>query len=75
MQVIEPGYMILTPISDGGKKELKHLERIARVCYKSESHITNDGESAKRLIGSLIRNGHDAMLEHGSISVWFCCFH
>ena len=73
MQVIEPGWMILTPISMGGLRELQHLEQIARVCYKSEDHITKDGESAKKLIRSLITSGHHAMLEHGVISVWFCC--
>ena len=48
MKIIKPSYEILTPISDGGIKELKHIERIARVCYKSEDKISPDGESAKR---------------------------
>lgn len=73
MRVIEPSYEILTPISEGGIEELKQLERIARVCYKSEDHITEDGESAKKLIRSLINSGHHAMLEHGVISVKFTC--
>lgn len=71
MKIIDPGYEILTPISEGGMDELKMLEKIARVCYKSESHITEDGESAKKLITALIRSGHEAMLEHGIISVKF----
>lgn len=71
MKVIDPGYEILTPISEGGMDELKMLEKIARTCYKSESHITEDGESAKKLITALIRSGHEAMLEHGIISVKF----
>ena len=71
MKIIDPGYEILTPISEGGMEELKMLEKIARVCYKSESHITEDGESAKKLITALIRSGHEAMLEHGIISVKF----
>ena len=73
MRVIEPGFMILTPISEGGLDELQHLERIARVCYKSEEHMTFDGESSKRLIRALINNGHHAMLEHGVVSVIFRC--
>lgn len=71
MQIIDPRYEILTPISEGGMDELKMIEKIARVCYKSESHITEDGESAKKLITALIRSGHEAMLEHGIISVKF----
>lgn len=55
-----------------GWNELKHLERIARVCYRSEGQITEDSlESAKELIGKLIKRGHEAMLEHGSFSVIF----
>ena len=39
---------ILTDISDGGIKELQQIERVARVCYKSEDKITPEGESAKK---------------------------
>ena len=73
MKVLRPSYEILTPISDGGIKELQHIERIARVCYKSEDKISPDGESAKRLVAHLIDRGHEAMLEHGIISVLFIC--
>ena len=55
-----------------GWNELKHLERIARVCYRSEGQITEDSlDSAKSLISKLIKRGHEAMLEHGSFSVIF----
>ena len=73
MKIIEPSFEILTKISDGGIEELKHLEKIGRVCYKSEDKITEDGESAKKFIGGLISKGHEAMIEHGSISVKFIC--
>jgi len=39
------------------------IEKIARVCYKSEEKIT--GNSAPRFIERLINSGHEAMLEHG----------
>ena len=71
MRIIEPSYEILTEISDGGIKELQHIEKIARVCYKSESLITEDGESAKRMVKMLIDRGHEAMIEHSSLSVKF----
>ena len=73
MRIIKPSYEILTPISKGGVEELMNIERIARVCYKSEDKITPDGESAKKLIKMLIDREHEAMLEHGSISVLFIC--
>ena len=37
MKIVEPKYEILTDISEGGIKELQQIERVARVCYKSET--------------------------------------
>ena len=71
MKIIKPSYEILTPISNGGIKELQHIEKIGRVCYKSEDRITEDGESAKKFVKMLINNGHEAMIEHSSLSVKF----
>lgn len=73
MKIIEPKYEILTDISEGGIKELQQIERVARVCYKSEDKITPDGESAKKLVGFLVKQGHEAMLEHSQLSVLFTC--
>ena len=71
MNVIKAGYEILSDISVGGIKELQHIERIGRICYKSEDKITDDGESAKKFVAGLIKRGHEAMLEHSSLSVLF----
>lgn len=71
MLVIEPSYEIVDDISEGGERELKKIERAARLCYKSEKWITDDAESAKRLIRFLIKRGHEAMLEHSQLSVIF----
>lgn len=71
MKTIKAGYEILTPISEGGIKEWQHIEKIGRVCYKSEERITDDGESAKKFVGMLIKKYHEAMLEHSSLSVKF----
>ncbi len=73
MKIINADFEILTPISKGGISELQFLEKIARKCYKSEDKISEDGESAKRLVGSLIKSKHEAMLEHMSLSVLFIC--
>ena len=43
----------------------KQIERCGRTCYKSEDHITED--SYKRFVEGMIKNGHTAMLEHGTI--------
>ena len=71
MKLMKPGYEILTPID--GLKELQTIELAARTCYKSEDAITEDGESAKKLIRRLIESGHEAMLEHSFLSVKFTC--
>lgn len=71
MNKIKASYEILTPISEDGIKELQHIEKIGRVCYKSEDYITEDGESARKFVAMLIRNGHEAMIEHSFLSVKF----
>lgn len=67
MKIIKAGYEILDGINE--KEVMKKIEKIARVCYKSENAI-ND-RSAEKIIKSLIKNKHDAMLEHYSFSVKF----
>ena len=69
MKIIEPSYEILSKID--GTKELQLIERIGRVCYKSEDRISEDGESAKKFVAMLIKRGHEAMIEHSSLSVKF----
>lgn len=71
MNKIKASYEILTPISESGIKELQHIEKIGRVCYKSEDYITEDGESARKFVAMLIRNGHEVMIEHSFLSVKF----
>ena len=73
MKLIEPAYDILTPISEGGIKELTFIENVARTCYKSDANNEGDFEKTKRFIKSLIKNGHEAMLEHSFLSVRFTC--
>lgn len=45
------------------------IEKIARLCYKSENIITAD--SHKGMIRNLLNNKHGAMLEHASASIKF----
>lgn len=71
MKFIDPSFDILTDISSGGIKELKHIERCGRISYRSEDKITEDGESAKKFVAMLIKNGHESVLEHGSLTVEF----
>lgn len=47
------------------------LEYCGRVCYKSEDKITED--SAKRFISSVLKSGHESVLEHAKITVKVIC--
>lgn len=43
----------------------KQIEKVGRVCYKSEDKITED--SAKPFVDRMVKSGHGAMLEHGTV--------
>lgn len=43
----------------------KQIEKVGRVCYKSEDKITEN--SAKPFVDRMIKSGHGAMLEHGTV--------
>ena len=73
MKLVKQYHQILSLISPGGIQELQAIEVAGRTCYKSEDKISPDGESAKRFVKMIIDNGHEAMLEHSSLSVKFIC--
>ena len=47
----------------------KQIEKVGRVCYKSEDKITEG--SAKPFVDRMIKSGHGAMLEHGTVYLKF----
>lgn len=69
MKIIKADIEILSPID--GQEILKRIEQAGRVCYKSEDKIT-DG-SAERFVANILKRGHEAVLEHWSITVKFIC--
>lgn len=69
MRIIEPYFEILDELD--GKKMLQKIERIGRVCYKSEELITED--SAEKFIGNILKRGHESVIEHEKISVKMVC--
>lgn len=48
---------------------LDTIERVGRTCYKSEDKITEF--SAEDFVRGLIKRGHEAMIEHGSVTLRF----
>lgn len=64
MKLIKPSFEIWNQPA-GLEGVYKQIERVGRVCYKSEDKITED--SAKPFVDRMIKSGHDAMLEHGTV--------
>lgn len=64
MKLIKPSYEIWQQPS-GLEGIYKQIERVGRVCYKSEDKITED--SAKPFVDRMINSQHYAMLEHGTV--------
>ena len=64
MRLIKPSYKIIEQ-EPGINGVYKMIEYAGRVCYKSEDKITED--SAKPFVDRMIKSGHGAMLEHGTV--------
>lgn len=69
MIVSKPTFVIESEVN--GMEALRQIEKVGRVCYKSEGSISEG--SAARFVGVLIKNGHEAMIEHYSITVKVIC--
>lgn len=69
MKIIKPWFEILDEIDS--EEMLKRIEKIGRVCYKSENRITDD--SAKQFIANILKRGHESVIEHEKISVRIIC--
>lgn len=54
-----------------GEEVLRFIEKIGRVCYKSECRITPD--SSRGFIKRLLDSKHESVLEHYNISVRVIC--
>ena len=70
MRIIKPSFEIWDQ-GEGLEGIYKQIERAGRVCYKSEDKITED--SAKDFVDRMIKLGHGAMLEHGTIYLIIDC--
>lgn len=69
MKITEPAVEIVS--LDDYSTIIQKIERIGRVCYKSEDAITDD--SAERFISGLLRRGHESVIEHENVSVRITC--
>lgn len=66
MRIINQSFKIISPIE---KNIIQEIEKIGRVCYKSEGKITED--SASKFVKNIIKSGHQSIIEHKNVSVTF----
>lgn len=64
MRIVKPNFEIWEQ-SAGLEGVYRQIEKVGRICYKSEDKITED--SAKPFVDRMIKSGHGAMLEHGTV--------
>lgn len=64
MKLIKPNCEIIAQ-EEGLEGVYKQIELAGRTCYKSYDKITKD--SAKEFVDRMIKSGHGAMLEHGTV--------
>ena len=64
MKLIKPNFAIIEQES-GLDGIYKQIELAGRTCYKSEDKITQDSD--KEFVDRMIKSGHGAMLEHGTV--------
>ena len=65
MKLIKPSVEIIKQEKYDLLHVFKFIELAGRTCYKSENKITED--SASEFVNRMIKSGHGAMLEHGTI--------
>ena len=64
MKLIKPSFTIIEQ-GPGLEGIYRQIELAGRTCYKSEDKITPT--SAKEFVDRMIKSGHGAMLEHGTV--------
>ena len=67
MKLIYPSFEVQWPHEYELGHYITDIVNIARTCYRS--HISSNYEDSKAFVKRLIDNGHEAMLEHKSLTV------
>lgn len=69
MKIIEPHVEMVNAPTYSNLLSL--IEQAGRTCYKSESKITDN--SAEKFVRNILKRGHEAVIEHGSVTLRIVC--
>ncbi|MBO4400217.1 MAG: FAD-dependent thymidylate synthase [Selenomonadaceae bacterium] len=69
MKIIEPSVELAQELD--AAEIMRHIERAGRVCYKSESRISDT--SAEKFLANIIKSGHESVIEHVSVTFKIVC--
>ncbi|MBP3702907.1 MAG: FAD-dependent thymidylate synthase [Lachnospiraceae bacterium] len=69
MKSIKPSVEIID--MEDYDKIITKIEKIGRVCYKSEGNISEG--SAERFISNILKRGHESVIEHEAVTVRMIC--
>ncbi|MCQ2446369.1 MAG: FAD-dependent thymidylate synthase [Clostridia bacterium] len=69
MKIIEPSFVFEDVIRPD--EIIAKIERAGRTCYESEGRIAEG--TAEKFIASIVKRGHESVLEHASVTVRLIC--
>lgn len=69
MKTIQPNVELIN--APDYASTLSLIEQAGRTCYKSESKISDN--SAEKFVRNILKRGHEAVIEHASLTVRFTC--
>lgn len=69
MRIVEPSVALINPPLYA--QILNTVEMAGRVCYKSEHRM--EYGSAEKFVRNCIKRGHEAVIEHGVVTIRFIC--
>lgn len=71
MKIVRPSWRIAAITETDPVRLMQHLEAMGRICYQSEEAVTEG--SYKQFLKNIIKRGHEAVLEHGTVTAVVIC--
>ncbi len=76
MKIISPSVKVIFPLeltmtTNVNNGIYTRIEKLGRICYKSEDYITND--SSEKFVKNILKSGHESVIEHINVTTIFIC--